>query len=76
MFVVHLCSSLCSDVIADITSNSLSDKVHAIVDMAFSLSDKEVEQSLLALAPSILMSKRYCNAKSCAVVALFIHKVL
>ena len=76
MFFVHLCSSLCQNIIADITSDSLSDEVHAIVDRAFSRSDKEVEQLLLALAPSILMSNRYCNAKSCAVIALFIHKML
>ena len=51
MFFLHLCSSHCQDIIADITSDSLSDEVHAIVDRAFSRSDKEVEQSLLAVAP-------------------------
>ena len=76
MFFVHLYSSLCQDIIGDITSDSLSNEVHAIVDSAFSRSDKEVEKSLLALAISILMSKIYFNAKSCAVIAMFIHKVL
>ena len=76
MFFVHLCSSLYQDIIADITSDSLSDEVHAIVNRAFIRSDKEVEQSPLALAPTILMSKRYCNAKSCAVIAWYIHKVV
>ena len=76
MFFVHLCSSLYQDIIDDITSNRLSDEVHAIFNRAFSCFDKEVKQSLVALAPSILMSKRYCNAKSCVVVALFSHNVV
>ena len=62
------------DIIVDITPDSVSGEVHAIVDRAFSRSYIEVEQSLLALAPSILMSKRYCSANSCAVIALVIHK--
>uniref|UniRef100_A0AAV1V0A0 PPM-type phosphatase domain-containing protein n=1 Tax=Peronospora matthiolae TaxID=2874970 RepID=A0AAV1V0A0_9STRA len=74
--VDHLCSSLCQDILAEITSDSSSDEIHAIVDNAFSRSDEKFKQSLLALDPTIRMSKGYCNAGSCAVIALFIHKVL
>ena len=35
-----------------------------------------MKHSLLAFITSIHMSKGYCNAKSCPVIALFIHKVL
>ena len=72
MFFVHVCSSLCQYIIADVTPESLCDEVHAIVDSAFSRSDKEVKQSLLSLALSICMSIRYCNAKLFAIIALFI----
>uniref|UniRef100_M4BKF9 RxLR effector candidate protein n=1 Tax=Hyaloperonospora arabidopsidis (strain Emoy2) TaxID=559515 RepID=M4BKF9_HYAAE len=41
--VDHLCSSLCQDTLDDITSDSFSSKVHAIIDSAFSRSDKEVK---------------------------------
>ena len=37
MFFVHRCSSLCQNIITDITSDSLSDEVHAIVIGIFSL---------------------------------------
>ena len=43
-------------------SNISIDEVHAIVDSAFSCSDEKEKQSLLAFAPSVRMSKGFCNA--------------
>ncbi|CAI5714413.1 unnamed protein product [Hyaloperonospora brassicae] len=74
--VDHLRSSLCQDILGDITSNSSSDEVRTIVESAFARADEELKQSLLALAPDIRLSKGYCNAGSCAVIALFVHKAL
>ncbi|CAH0476278.1 unnamed protein product [Peronospora belbahrii] len=72
----HLCTSLCQHIIAKVTSKNSSDEIYAIDNSAFSRSDQELKQSLLALPPDVHMSKDYCNAGSCAVIALFINSVL
>ncbi|KAE9357020.1 hypothetical protein PF008_g3361 [Phytophthora fragariae] len=74
--VEHLRSSLCQHILAEVTSKNSSDEVSAIVKSAFSRCDEELKQSLLALPPNVRMSKGYCNAGSCAVIALFINSVL
>lgn len=43
---------------------------------AFVNCDQDLRQSLLALSPDVRMSKGYCNAGSCAVVALFVGPTL
>ncbi|GMF19939.1 unnamed protein product [Phytophthora lilii] len=63
-------------ILAEVTSKNSSDEVSAIVKSAFSRSDEELKQSLLALPSKVRMSKGYCNAGSCAVIALFINSVL
>ena len=74
---IHIIESLYEDIwLANIISDSFSDAAHAIVGSAFSSFGKEVKQSLLACGSSIRMSKGCCNAKSCAIIALFIYKEL
>ncbi|RLN92513.1 hypothetical protein BBJ28_00011330 [Nothophytophthora sp. Chile5] len=53
-----------------------SNEVTEIMKNAFARCDEELKQSLMALSPEIRMSKGYCNAGSCAVVALFINTAL
>ncbi|RLN93801.1 hypothetical protein BBJ28_00001231 [Nothophytophthora sp. Chile5] len=53
-----------------------SNEVTEIVKDAFARCDEELKQSLMALSPEIRMSKGYCNAGSCAVVALFVNTTL
>ncbi|CAI5710287.1 hypothetical protein KXD40_005069 [Peronospora effusa] len=74
--VEQLRTSLCQHILAEVTSTNSSDEVCAIVKSAFHRSDEELKQSLLALPSNMYMSKGYCNAGSCAVIALFINAVL
>jgi serine/threonine protein phosphatase PrpC len=72
----HVRKSLCQHILAEVSSRHSSDEVSAIVKSAFSRTDEELKQSLLVLPPNVRMSKGYCNAGSCAVLALFIDSVL
>ncbi|KAL3658818.1 hypothetical protein V7S43_016186 [Phytophthora oleae] len=74
--VEHLRTSLCQHILAEVISKNSSDEVSAIVKNAFARSDEELKQSLLALPEKTRMSKGYCNAGSCAVIALFVNSVL
>ncbi|KAG2805466.1 hypothetical protein PC129_g14510 [Phytophthora cactorum] len=74
--VKHLRTSLCQHILAAVSSRNSSDEVSAIVKSAFARSDEELKQSLLALPENTRMSKGYCNAGACAVIALFINSVL
>ncbi|KAG6960022.1 hypothetical protein JG688_00009812 [Phytophthora aleatoria] len=74
--VEHLRTSLCQHILAAVSSRNSSDEVSAIVKSAFARSDEELKQSLLALPENTRMSKGYCNAGACAVIALFINSVL
>ncbi|KAF4135275.1 Protein phosphatase 2C [Phytophthora infestans] len=74
--VEHLRTSLCQHILAEVSSKNSSDEVSAIVKNAFARSDEELKQSLLALPEKTRMSKGYCNAGACAVIALFINSVL
>ena len=69
----HLCSSLCQDILADIIPDSSSDAVYG---STYTRYDEEVKQSILPFVPSIRMSKSCCNAKLCAFITFFIHKML
>lgn len=48
----------------------------AQLKQSFASCDEELKQSLLALEPETQLSKGYCNAGSCAVVALFVNSIL
>ncbi|KAG3089172.1 hypothetical protein PI125_g18115 [Phytophthora idaei] len=74
--VEHLRTSLCQHILAAVSSRNSSDEVSAIVKSAFARSDEELKQSFLALPENTRMSKGYCNAGACAVIALFINSVL
>lgn len=51
-------------------------QIIATMNEAFVNCDQDLKQSLIALSPDVRMSKGYCNAGSCAVVALFIGATL
>ncbi|KAL4167299.1 hypothetical protein KRP22_012785 [Phytophthora ramorum] len=74
--VEHLQTSLCQHILAEVTSKNSSDEIATIVKSAFARCDEQLKQSLMVLPPSVRMSKGYCNAGSCAVIALFINSVL
>ncbi|ETP52482.1 hypothetical protein, variant 2 [Phytophthora nicotianae P10297] len=74
--VEHIRTSLCQHILEQVSSKNSSDKISEIVKSAFARSDEELKQSLLSLPEKTRMSKGYCNAGACAVIALFINSVL